>query len=202
VATQENKSGGGANAGGASGGASNGGASNGGASNGGASNGGTSGNGGASSGGSSGSGTGGSSGGGSTSYSVLQRGHDLYRRATFTAPDLTAAAVIRMAPNTTFNANATFPANGNLDNMGTGSVLYLQEGPTAAGCRANATGCAATARAAELGCSSRSQRSVRIRMSWRSTKRRARRLTAHVSRTATGSAARRSSIRRRARLYR
>jgi hypothetical protein len=56
-----------------------------------------------------------------------------------------------MAPDTTFNTNATFPANGNLQNQGTASVLYLQEGPTAAGCPTGATGCTATARAAGAG---------------------------------------------------
>jgi hypothetical protein len=56
-----------------------------------------------------------------------------------------------MAPDSTFDQNATFPANGNTENQGTASVLYLQEGPTAAGCPANATGCKASARAAESG---------------------------------------------------
>ena len=56
-----------------------------------------------------------------------------------------------MAPDTTFNANATFPANGNTENQGIASVLYLQDGPTQAGCPANATGCKATNRAAGAG---------------------------------------------------
>ncbi len=127
-----------AGVGGGGGGASNGGASNGGASSGGA-----------------------SSGGAGTipecpatdaaSFSVLQRGHDLYRRATFDAPDLTVAAAKTMAPDSTFDDNATFPANGSMDNQGTASVLYLEEGPSTAGCPSGATGCAATARAAGSG---------------------------------------------------
>lgn len=130
----------------ANGGAANGGAANGGAASGGASG---SGNGGASSGGTAGSG--GAQGGSGNSFSVLQRGNDLERRATFTAPDLTAVAAKKMAPNTTFNENATFPANGNTENQGTASVLYLQEGPTAAGCPSGAQGCKASARAAGAG---------------------------------------------------
>jgi hypothetical protein len=56
-----------------------------------------------------------------------------------------------MAPDTTFNTNATFPANGNTQNQGTASVLYLEEGPTQAGCPTGATGCTATTRAAGAG---------------------------------------------------
>jgi hypothetical protein len=82
---------------------------------------------------------------------VLQRGNDVYRRATFTAAGLTRSAAAMMAPDSTFNTNATFPANGNTQNQGTASVLYLDEGPSAAGCPAGATGCKATARAAGAG---------------------------------------------------
>jgi hypothetical protein len=56
-----------------------------------------------------------------------------------------------MAPDTTFNGNATFPGNGTLQNQGTPSVLYLESGPTAAGCPTGATGCTATARTAGAG---------------------------------------------------
>jgi hypothetical protein len=56
-----------------------------------------------------------------------------------------------MAPDTTFNTNATFPANGNTQNQGMASVLYLENGPAQAGCPAGATGCTATARAASDG---------------------------------------------------
>ncbi len=94
------------------------------------------------------SGTGGSVGG---SQSVLQRGHDLFRRATYVQPGLVKSAVTTMAPDTTFNTNATFPANGNTQNQGTASVLYLENGPAAAGCPTAATGCTATARAAGNG---------------------------------------------------
>ena len=118
--------------------------------------GGSGGSSGSGSGGSSGSGSGGGSGSGSGSVggsgpSVLQRGNDIYRRATFTAPGLAESAVTTMAPDTTFNTNATFPANGNTQNQGTASVLYLEDGPAAAGCPAGATGCTATARAANAG---------------------------------------------------
>ncbi len=75
----------------------------------------------------------------------------MYRRATFVEPGLTATTAATMAPDTTFNANATFPANGNTQNQGTASVLYLQEGPAQAGCPAAATGCTATGRAANAG---------------------------------------------------
>ncbi|MES1210244.1 MAG: hypothetical protein ABUS79_30265, partial [Pseudomonadota bacterium] len=77
--------------------------------------------------------------------SVLQRGHDLYRRATYTQPALTKAAAATMAPDTAFNANAKF--TGGLQ----GSVLYVQQGPAAAGCPAAATGCQAKGRAAGAG---------------------------------------------------
>jgi len=82
---------------------------------------------------------------------VLQRGNDVQRRGNFTAPGLTTAAAATMAPDTTFNGNATFPANGNSQNQGTASVLYLEAGPAAAGCPAKATGCTATGRAAGAG---------------------------------------------------
>ncbi len=84
-------------------------------------------------------------------HSVLQRGNDYYRRGTYTQPGLTRAAAATMAPNTEFNTNATFPANGSLTNQGTASVLYLEQGPTTAGCPTGATGCAATARTAGSG---------------------------------------------------
>jgi hypothetical protein len=61
---------------------------------------------------------------------------------------LTASAVTTMAPDTTFNTNAVFPANGNTQNQGTASVLYLEQGPAQAGCPTGAVGCTATARAA------------------------------------------------------
>jgi hypothetical protein len=56
-----------------------------------------------------------------------------------------------MKPDATFNGNATFPANGNSQNQGTGSVLYLETGPAQAGCPGAATGCKATSRAANAG---------------------------------------------------
>ena len=94
-------------------------------------------------------------GGGGTgtagAQSVLQRGNDIYRRATFVQPALTASAVTAMAPDTTFNTNATFPTNGTTQNQGTASVLYLENGPAQAGCPAAAAGCTATARAANGG---------------------------------------------------
>jgi len=83
--------------------------------------------------------------------SVLQRGNDIYRRATYVQPGLTASAVTAMAPDTTFNTNASFPANGNTQNQGTASVLYVENGPAEAGCPAGATGCTATARGASAG---------------------------------------------------
>jgi hypothetical protein len=82
---------------------------------------------------------------------VLQRGNDIYRRATFTEPGLVTSKVATMAPDTMFNTNATFPANGNMTNQGTGSVLYLEDGPAAAGCPTGATGCMATSRPAGNG---------------------------------------------------
>src|SRR5579859_1471409 len=63
------------------------------------------------------------SGGGRATQSVLQRGNDLYRRATFVQPGLLAGNVARMAPDTTFDTNATFPASGNPQNQGMASVL-------------------------------------------------------------------------------
>jgi hypothetical protein len=83
--------------------------------------------------------------------SVLQRGNDVFRRATYTAPGLVESAAKTMAPDTMFNTNATFPGNGNTQNQGTASVLYLEDGPAAAGCPAGATGCKATARPAGNG---------------------------------------------------
>jgi hypothetical protein len=85
------------------------------------------------------------------SQSVLQRGNDVYRRATFVEPGLTFADAATMAPDTTFDTNATFPANGNTQNQGTASVLYLEQGPAEAGCPTGATGCKATSRAASAG---------------------------------------------------
>jgi hypothetical protein len=112
---------------------------------------------GAGSGGSSSGGSGGSSGGGSGSggtggsQSVLQRGNDLYRSATFVEPGLTASAAATMAPDTTFNSNATFPMSRQAENQGTASVLYLEDGPAQGGCPSGATGCMATSRAAGAG---------------------------------------------------
>ncbi len=83
--------------------------------------------------------------------SVLQRGNDLFRRATYVEPALATNTVSKMAPDTAFNGNATFPGNGNTENQGTGSVLYLEDGPAAAGCPAGATGCQATTRPAGNG---------------------------------------------------
>lgn len=83
--------------------------------------------------------------------SVLQRGRDIYRRATFVQPGLTKAAIAAMAADTTFDANATYPANGNTQNQGAASVLYVEEGPPYPGCAASATGCTATSRAASAG---------------------------------------------------
>jgi hypothetical protein len=56
-----------------------------------------------------------------------------------------------MAADMTFDGNATFPANGSLENQGTASVLYLAEGPPSARCPPAATGCKATDRAASSG---------------------------------------------------
>ncbi|MGH7440031.1 MAG: hypothetical protein ACRENE_30440 [Polyangiaceae bacterium] len=117
--------------------------------------------GGSSSGSSSGSGTDGAGAEGSVtpspdagsagSLSVLQRGNDLYRRATFVEPGLTATAAKTMAPDATFDTNATFSTMGATQNQGLASVLYLENGPAAAGCPAGATGCTATTRAASGG---------------------------------------------------
>jgi hypothetical protein len=150
--------------GGTSGNASSSGTSSGGSSSGGTGGTGTGGSGTNSSGvGSSGTSSTGSSGTGSSGsiassgmltgggQSVLQRGGDLLRRATFTEPGLVKSMVATMAPNTTFNTNATFPANGSTQNQGTASVLYLETGPAAGGCPAGATGCTATARPANNG---------------------------------------------------
>ena len=139
----------GSSSGGASGSGSGGGASasgSGGGSEGGSSEGGSGSEGGTAS-------SSGSSGGSAAAgaQSVLQRGNDLYRRATFTEPGLTAAMAPMMKPDTTFDANATFPGNGNSQNAGSASVLYLEAGPASAGCPAGATGCKATARAANAG---------------------------------------------------
>ena len=83
--------------------------------------------------------------------SVVQRGNDLYRRATFKQPLLTKAAAATMAPDTTFNGNATFPANGSTTGQGMASVLYVEKGPPGVGCPAGVTGCTASARAAGAG---------------------------------------------------
>ena len=84
--------------------------------------------------------------------SVLQLGKNVYHSQTFAESGLTKAAVVNMAPDTTFNTNATFPANGvATQNAGTGSVLYLEQGPAAAGCPTGATACTATGRAAGAG---------------------------------------------------
>lgn len=132
-------------------GGSSGGGGSGSTSSGGGSSGSASGSGGGSSG--SGSSSGGDAGdsGAVATQSVLQRGNDVYRRATFEEPGLTEAAVPAMAPDTTFNKNATFSANGNTQNQGTASVLYLEQGPAAAGCPTTATGCQATTRPAGNG---------------------------------------------------
>ncbi len=90
-------------------------------------------------------------GGTGGSQSVLQRGNDLFRRATYFESGLTAAAAHMMAPDAMFNANATFSTMGMAQNQGTASVLYIEEGPAAAGCPTGATGCQATARAAGMG---------------------------------------------------
>jgi hypothetical protein len=65
---------------------------------------------------------------------------------------LTKTAAATMAPDTTFNTNAMFPANGAMSTgQGQASVLYLEEGPTQPGCPTMATGCTATMRAANAG---------------------------------------------------
>jgi hypothetical protein len=86
-----------------------------------------------------------------TSESVLQRGKDLFRSATYVEPGLSKAAAPMMAPDTAFDANATFPNMGSAQNQGIASVLYLENGPVAAGCPTGATGCTATTRAAGAG---------------------------------------------------
>jgi hypothetical protein len=83
--------------------------------------------------------------------SVLQRGNDIYRRATFVQPGLTLTLAATMAPDATFNANATFGATGSKTNKGSASVLYVEQGPAQAGCPAAATGCMASSRAAGAG---------------------------------------------------
>jgi hypothetical protein len=90
-------------------------------------------------------------GGSGGAQSVLQRGNDLFRRATYVEPGLTIGAVTMMAPDTAFDANATFPASGNTENQGTASVLYIENGPSLAGCPAAATGCKATTRSPGAG---------------------------------------------------
>ncbi|MEO6952914.1 MAG: hypothetical protein ABI321_14000 [Polyangia bacterium] len=86
-----------------------------------------------------------------TDRSVLQRGNDLYRHGTYAQPTLTKAAALTMAADTTFNTNATFPANGNTMGQGMASVLYVEKGPASAGCPTGVSGCTATARAANDG---------------------------------------------------
>jgi hypothetical protein len=113
-----------------------------------------SGSGGDSSGGGDGSGGGDSGNDGgpvSASQSVLQRGNDIFRRGTFTESGLTHAAVPKMAPDAAFNKAATFSAQGSTTGQGLPSVLYLQEGPTQAGCPTGAKGCTATTRTAGAG---------------------------------------------------
>ena len=83
--------------------------------------------------------------------SVLQVGHDVQHRMTYTQPAFKQSAVSTMAPVTTFNTNATFPANGNTTGQGLPSVLYLENGLPAAGCPSGVTGCTATSRAAGAG---------------------------------------------------
>ena len=83
--------------------------------------------------------------------SVLQRGNDVYRRASYVEPGLTASAAPTMAAMTTFNTNATWPTSGKTENQGTASVLYVEQGPAQAGCPQAATGCKATTRAAGAG---------------------------------------------------
>ncbi len=95
-------------------------------------------------------GAGGATGSGGTGVapgdqSVLQRGHDLMRHATFTEPMLTKTAAATMAPDATFNANAKL-SGGMLS-----SVLYLQSGPSVVGCPTTATGCLAKTRALGAG---------------------------------------------------
>jgi hypothetical protein len=85
------------------------------------------------------------------SQSVLQRGNDVFRRATFTEPGLTASTAAMMRADATFDGNATFSMSGKAQNQGTASVLYLEQGPAQVGCPTGATGCKATARAANAG---------------------------------------------------
>ncbi len=92
----------------------------------------------------------GSSGDGGA-QSVVQRGNDIYRRATFTEPGLSIAAVAKMQPDATFDANATYQMKGSATNQGTASVLYLEAGPAQAGCPSGAAGCKATSRGAGAG---------------------------------------------------
>jgi hypothetical protein len=102
--------------------------------------------GGAGVGGGPGGGPGGSAGAAAVvSRSVLQRGHDLFRQATYVEPTLTRAAAAAMAPDTAFDAAATF--SGNIQ----ASVLFLENGPISAGCPAAAQGCLATGRASGAG---------------------------------------------------
>jgi hypothetical protein len=79
------------------------------------------------------------------------RGNDIYRRGMYTEPALKQGVVSTMAPDTTFNTNATMPAIGNTTGQGLPSVLYIEPGPALAGCPATATGCTATGRAAGAG---------------------------------------------------
>jgi hypothetical protein len=85
------------------------------------------------------------------SPSVLQRGNDLLRHSNYTEPGLTKSAVPMMQLDATFTSNATFATSGSQQNAGTSSVLYLAEGPSAAGCPTGATGCKASARPAGNG---------------------------------------------------
>ncbi len=96
------------------------------------------------------SGTGGGSSGTSTAPpgSGGSKQNDLYRQGTFVSPALTQMAAKTMAPDTTFNTNATF--NGGVQ----ASVVYIASGPAMAGCPttgAAATTCKATTRAAGSG---------------------------------------------------
>jgi hypothetical protein len=101
--------------------------------------------------GSSGSGGPGNDGGAGGSQSVLQRGNDIFRRATFVQPGLPVSMVPAISPDTTFNTNATFATSGNSQNQGTASVLYLEEGPAQASCPSGSSGCTASTRLASGG---------------------------------------------------
>ena len=79
------------------------------------------------------------------SNSVLQRGHDLFRQATYTQPTLTRAAAATMVVDTAFTSAALF------DGAPLASPLYLEDGPAAGGCPAGAQGCVATGRAPGAG---------------------------------------------------